>query len=42
MKIGEIIEKAGIPTLIVQEGGYNPGALAKDACAFLSAFAEKR
>jgi len=41
-EIGKEIEMEGIPTLIVQEGGYCPEVLAGDACAFLSAFAEKR
>jgi acetoin utilization deacetylase AcuC-like enzyme len=37
-RIGEIWGKLGLPTLIVQEGGYSLAAVAEAAPAFVEAF----
>ncbi|HZY42374.1 MAG TPA: histone deacetylase family protein, partial [Anaerolineae bacterium] len=38
--IAQRIKKLNVPTVIVQEGGYNTEALGRNAAAFLQPFAE--
>jgi acetoin utilization deacetylase AcuC-like enzyme len=37
-RLGEIVAGLGLPTLIVQEGGYSLAAIAEAAPSFLNAF----
>ncbi|HKK29353.1 MAG TPA: histone deacetylase family protein [Alphaproteobacteria bacterium] len=41
-QIGERIARLGIPTVLVQEGGYNVGALTKNLSSFLKGFSDGR
>lgn len=41
-KIGEILGKAGLPSVIVQEGGYSLAAVSETAPAFVEAFLAAR
>ena len=41
-RIGEAIARLGVPTVLVQEGGYNVADLGKNLSSFLKGFAEGR
>jgi acetoin utilization deacetylase AcuC-like enzyme len=37
-EIGGLLASLGLPTLLIQEGGYDLGSLGRDVMAVLSAF----